>query len=353
MVAIETAQLTKTYRPGSPALCDVSLAAPAGEILAVLGPSGSGKTTLLRLLAGLELPDGGAVRLHGESAAELPAWQRGVGLVFQEGGLPGDWSAGQCLAFAARGLPQAAERVASVAAQANISELLSSLIRGLSGGQRRRVALARAMVRQPKILLLDEPLSSLDPASRQAVREQIARAAETAAVVLVTHDPLDALTLGRRIAVLDRGSLLQIGPAAEVYNQPVSRTVAALLRPLGLNAFSGDFLALDWSGGGSDWAANARQPGAELLIPVAELREEAGDFGGLRCAVSVKVEQVSPWEGRQLVRASVAQGDSRQEISFIAAAERQFAPVEVVRLGASRWFWADGPSGRVRGEKMP
>lgn len=152
-----------------------------------------------------------------------------------------------------------------------------------------------------------------------------------------------------RIAVLDRGNLLQIGPAAEVYNHPANRTVAAMLRPLELNAFAGEMLVDGWSGD-APVAEKARQSGAELLIPVAEFCEQPAATSGLQFTAAVQVEQTSPWEGRQLVRARVTHGGSQQAIAFIAEAERKFAPAEVVRLSASRWFWADGPSGAC-GEK--
>ncbi|HYM33380.1 MAG TPA: ABC transporter ATP-binding protein [Candidatus Cybelea sp.] len=214
------------------ALDHVSLDVFAGEFFALLGPSGCGKTTLLRMIAGFESPDEGTVHLDGADLAGVPPYRRPVNMVFQSYALFPHLSVEQNVAFGLRqeGLP-AEDIAARVVEMLELVELSSAAKRKpdqLSGGQRQRVALARALVKQPKLLLLDEPLAALDRRLRERTRSELVDLQRRTGVafVLVTHDQEEAMSLAARIAVMDRGRVVQVGTPAEIYEQPVSRWVA-------------------------------------------------------------------------------------------------------------------------------
>ena len=217
------------------AVADVSLTVPAGGILALLGPSGSGKTTLLRLIAGFEQPDAGAVRVGGADVTHLPPAQRRFGMVFQHYALFPHLDVAANVAY---GLESAGvrgdaltRRVAQALEMVDLAGYEARRISQLSGGQQKRVALARALAPEPRVLLLDEPLSNLDPALRERtrgeLRELIHRLGITA--VFVTHEQDEAFDLGDRIALLRRGRLEQEGPGEELYSRPAVPFVARFI----------------------------------------------------------------------------------------------------------------------------
>lgn len=230
----------------------VDLSVKDGELLVLFGPSGSGKTTLLRLIAGLEQPTAGNVLVDGVDVTHLPPRQRDVAFVFQNGSLYGHYTVEQNLAFAldqqraksgwwgsgsngsALSSEQIAARVREVAEQVGISAWLQRRPAELSGGQQQRVAVARALVRRPKLLLLDEPFSSLDAPVRQTLvrelKQQLRQQAQTA--IYVTHDLAEALALADRVGVLIAGQLQQLGEPVEVFTNPASKQIAALCEPL-------------------------------------------------------------------------------------------------------------------------
>jgi ABC-type sugar transport system ATPase subunit len=231
---IQCHALTKAYG-GVRALSGVDLSIHAGERLVVLGASGSGKTTLLRLIAGLETPDRGEVRIGGRDVTRLPAHRRDVAMVFQHPALYPHLSVFDNIAFGlrARGVPrnQVRARVNTVAGLLRLDALLLRRPSQLSGGEKQRVAIGRAVARQPRVLLFDEPFSSLDAPLRASLREEVVevhRQLETT-LVLVTHDPSEAMLMGDHLAVLDRGRLLQHGRPLEVYERPSHRSVASFL----------------------------------------------------------------------------------------------------------------------------
>ncbi len=203
-----------------------------GEILAILGSSGCGKTTLLRLIAGLERPDRGTIRLRGRVLAGDGAWvppeRRRVGLVFQDYALFPHLTVAENVAF---GVPKGvnkAERVRELLELVGLSGLERRMPHELSGGQQQRVALARTLAADPELVLLDEPFSNLDASLRAKVREEvihILRAANATAII-VTHDQEEALSLADRVAVMMEGRIVQIGTAQEVYRYPANRAVA-------------------------------------------------------------------------------------------------------------------------------
>jgi ABC-type sugar transport system ATPase subunit len=232
---IEFRRVTKAYAGATPALIAMELTIASRERLVVLGPSGSGKTTLLRLLAGLEAPDSGGVWIDGRDVTRLPAHRRDVAMVFQNPALYPHLSVFDNIAFGlrARGVPrnQVRSQVNTVAGLLDLDGLLLRRPSQLSGGERQRVAIGRAIARQPRVLLFDEPFSSLDPPLRLALREEVAELHRRfgSTLVLVTHDQSEALLLGDRIAVLDRGRLLQCGSPREVYERPAHRFVATFI----------------------------------------------------------------------------------------------------------------------------
>lgn len=219
------------------ALDAVDLEVAPGERLVVLGPTGAGKTTLLRVIAGLETPDAGRVELDGRDAAALAPADRDVALVFQNFSLYPHLSVRENLAFPLRApgrrlaSGEVARRVEEAARMLRIERLLERPSRHLSGGEMQRVAIGRAIVRRPRLFLLDEPLTNLDAKLREALRgELVALFRELAApVVYVTHDQAEALSMADRIAVLERGRLLQTGAPRDVYLDPASPSVARQL----------------------------------------------------------------------------------------------------------------------------
>ncbi len=216
-------------------LSGLSLDVGDGELLALLGPSGSGKTTALRLLAGFESPDRGTIRVAGEDVTGLPPARRGFGMVFQHYALFPHLSVGQNVAFGleTRGWDDARirRRVAEVLALADLPGFENRRPAQLSGGQQQRVALARALAPEPRLLLLDEPLSNLDPTLRERTRSELRRAVSAVGIttILVTHEQEEAFHLGDRVAVLEGGVLQQVGLPEDLYARPASRFVATFI----------------------------------------------------------------------------------------------------------------------------
>ena len=230
----------------------VSLEIPRGEILALLGPSGSGKTTLLRLLGGFETPDVGRIVVGGEDVTAVPPARRRCGMVFQHYALFPHLDVGENVAFGLAGRRDGRTGVV----QAKVADALSLVglegferrrVQELSGGQQQRVALARALAPEPRVLLLDEPLSNLDPALRERTRRELRALIKRVGItsLFVTHEQAEAFDLGDRVAVLESGRLEQVATADELYEHPASLFVATfvgranVLRGRGARAFGG------------------------------------------------------------------------------------------------------------------
>jgi len=228
----------KRFRGQIVALDDVCLSIGDGELFTLLGPSGSGKTTLLRSIAGLERLDSGTIQLGDTSLSGLSPRDRDVAMIFQQPALYPHLTVGNNIAFPLRmrGEAKAAiqDRVAQVAQMLQIDTLLARRPHELSGGQAQRVALARALIRRPKCLLLDEPLSNLDAPMRLELRAQLKslHAAHPITALHVTHDQDEAMALGSRIAVLHQGKLQQVGIPDEIIGQPANDFVAQFFRHL-------------------------------------------------------------------------------------------------------------------------
>lgn len=225
---------------GVAALAGVTLDVPSGRSLALLGPSGSGKSTLLRILAGLERPTEGRVLFDGRDVTAADPSQRGVGLVVQDAGLYPHLTLRESLAVAGRGADLAAD-VARAAEALGITAALDRRPGEVSGGQRRRAALAREMIRKPRVLLLDEPCASLDPESAREARAMIGalRAALGCTVVLATHDQDEAFAMGDAVAVMHEGRVVQVAPPREVYQRPANRFVATFVGRPAINFIRG------------------------------------------------------------------------------------------------------------------
>jgi ABC-type Fe3+/spermidine/putrescine transport system ATPase subunit len=214
------------------ALHGVDLAVEAGSFVSLLGPSGSGKTTILRLIAGFEAPTAGRIMIDGRDMTGVPAHRRPVGVVFQNLALFPHLTVGENVAFGlqVRRTPRAevARRVAAALAMVELPGLERRRVHEMSGGQRQRVALARSLVLQPAVLLLDEPLSALDLKLRQMLQDELKHIQRRsgATFVFVTHDQDEALRLSDRIAVVNRGRIEQVGTADEIYDRPCSAFVA-------------------------------------------------------------------------------------------------------------------------------
>ena len=213
----------------------VELSAKSGETLCLLGPSGCGKTTLLRILAGLEVPDGGVVTLRDTRVfapgINMPPEKRQVGYLFQDYALFPHLTVKQNVAFGIQGSSNVAGEVSDLLASVNLAGFENAMPSTLSGGQQQRVALARALARRPQLMLLDEPFSGLDTDLKLQLRESTHRLLKEHDItaVIVTHDPEEAMYMADRIALMDRGSIVQLGTPEELYNQPINQFCARFL----------------------------------------------------------------------------------------------------------------------------
>jgi multiple sugar transport system ATP-binding protein len=249
MSTLSAVNITKRFNE-VPALDGISLNAHDGEFLVLLGPSGCGKTTFLRIVAGLEKQSAGDIMIGGEVVNDTPPRARGIAMVFQGYGLYPHYRVRDNIAFPLRTqrTPKAeiARRVQWAAALLGIEPLLDRRPRELSGGERQRVALARALVREPTVFLLDEPLSNLDAKLRASARNQIKRFQQRVGTttLYVTHDQVEAMGMGDRIAVIDHGRVRQIGTPAAIYDDPADRFVATFVGspPMNIVPWNGGYL---------------------------------------------------------------------------------------------------------------
>ncbi|KPJ99398.1 MAG: hypothetical protein AMS20_15615 [Gemmatimonas sp. SG8_28] len=215
------------------AIDDLTLDVERGTVLALLGPSGSGKTTTLRLLAGFERPDAGSIVVDGKDVTAMSPAQRRFGMVFQHYALFPHLTVGENIAFglSERSAADRRLRVAEVLEMVDLADFAEREVTALSGGQQQRVAVARALAPEPRVLLLDEPLSNLDPGLRERTRRELRQAlAQThVTTVFVTHEQDEAFALGDCVAVINRGSLEQVGSARDLYEHPATRFVATFV----------------------------------------------------------------------------------------------------------------------------
>lgn len=279
---LELRELRKTYqsrgRPSVDALRGIDLNLGSGELLGLLGPSGCGKSTTLRMIAGLEPVTGGDILVGGDSVVERPAQQRNIGVAFENYALYPPLSVAENLAFGLKARKKAVRgsrgdvdrKVKEIAERVGLTDLLGARPVSLSSGQKQRVSLARALIREPDVLLLDEPLSHLDAAQRDTTRRELKRIQQDLGhtTILVTHDQEEALSLADRIAVMKDGVIQQLGTPYEIYDSPA-------------NVFVADFVG---------------EPAITLLPGIATGDGEARLSGPVRIALPVPVEQ-----GREVV----------------------------------------------------
>ncbi|HET7083636.1 MAG TPA: ABC transporter ATP-binding protein [Rhizomicrobium sp.] len=231
MSFLNIANVSKSFG-GPPVVDAVSLDVPRGEFFSLLGPSGCGKTTLLRMIAGFETPDSGTISIDGEAMNRVPPHLRPTNMVFQSYAIFPHLNVFDNIAYGLRKarLPKEALRakVEAMLATVRLEGLGGRAADQLSGGQRQRVALARALVREPKILLLDEPLGALDKRLREAMQLELRALQRKVGItfVLVTHDQEEALSLSDRVAVMEKGTILQVAAPRELYERPNCRAVA-------------------------------------------------------------------------------------------------------------------------------
>jgi multiple sugar transport system ATP-binding protein len=238
-------RLTKVYAGGVTAVDDVSLQIGDGEFMVLVGPSGCGKSTLLRMIAGLEEVTQGSISIGGTDVTEFAPRRRDIAMVFQSYALYPHMSVRKNIGYGlkVRRVPkdESRRRVEEVAKLLGLEELLERKPAQLSGGQRQRVAMGRAIVREPKAFLMDEPLSNLDAKLRVEMRASLAQLHARLGVttVYVTHDQVEAMTLGQRVAVLDAGRILQVDTPQRLYEHPVNLFVAAFIGTPAMNLVEG------------------------------------------------------------------------------------------------------------------
>ncbi|HZT79738.1 MAG TPA: ATP-binding cassette domain-containing protein [Gemmataceae bacterium] len=366
-VALE--EVAKVYPNGVAAVRGLTLHAADGELLVLVGPSGCGKTTTLRLIAGLEEPTAGTIHIGGQVVNGLPPRRRDVAMVFQRAALYPHLRVRDNLAFGLRmrqggalrrwlaggGAVDVGQRVADAARMLGLGPLLDRYPHQLSGGEQQRVALGRAVVRRPAVFLLDEPLSGLDAGLRAELRRELhlLHCRLSATMIHVTHDPVEALTLADRLAVLKGGALQQVGRPEEVHDRPATRFVAEFVGWPPMNFLDGplaDGLAF------GDGETSLRLP--------ADVAKAWGPFAGRPLSLGVRPDDVAlgreetlPGElalAMQVVLTETAGGTSLVRLrkgrwELTARADRGCRPTEgeevPVRLPAGRTHLFDRDTG--------
>ena len=294
MAQVTLDRLRKVYPNGFVGVADASFEVADGELLVLVGPSGCGKSTLLRMIAGLETITSGELRIGERVVNDMPPKDRDIAMVFQNYALYPHMTVAENLGFALKlrgaGKAEIAARVGEAAQVLELDALLDRKPAVLSGGQRQRVALGRALVRQPQVFLLDEPLSNLDAKLRMGMRVEIARLHRQlgTTMVYVTHDQIEAMTLGQRIVVLNDGFIQQIDTPMALYAKPANLFVATFLGSPAMNVLRGrlvqaDGLALEL-GDGRRVGLDAAQ--AQVPVPAQWLQREV--------AVGVRPEHLLP-----------------------------------------------------------
>src|SRR3954470_19357992 len=296
MAQIELVHLSKMYGGDVMAVRDLNLEVAEGEFVVLVGPSGCGKTTALRMIAGLEEISSGEIRIGGKVVNDLPPRDRDIAMVFQTYALYPHKTVYENLAFGLRmrKVPKEEQRrrVEEIAGVLGLGDMLQRRPAQLSGGQRQRVAMGRAIVREPKAFLMDEPLSNLDAKLRVQMRAEIARIQQALKVttVYVTHDQVEAMTMGHRVAVMRDGELHQVDTPQRLYDAPANLFVASFVGSPPMNLFEAD----------------VDKDGARLLFGPTQLDlggRSLPELAGRRIAVGIRPEEVreaSGWDGARV-----------------------------------------------------
>ncbi len=295
MASVTLAGIRKIYddRAGTrPAVHDLDLEIADGEFMVLVGPSGCGKSTTLRMIAGLESISGGTLSIGGRRVNETAAKDRDIAMVFQTYALYPHMTAYENMAFALtlRKLPRAevSARVRDAARLLSIEPLLDRRPRQMSGGERQRVALGRALVRQPQVFLFDEPLSNLDAKLRVQMRREIARLHQQlgTTMIYVTHDQVEAMTLGDRIAVMHQGKLQQVATPTELYARPDNVFVAGFIGTPPMNLIQGEVVGRP--------VTAFRAAGGTLTVPLAPSHVAGAADTPIRVTLGIRPEDVRP-----------------------------------------------------------
>ncbi len=362
MAEVVLENICKRYENGALAVDRFSLVIESGEFLVLVGPSGCGKSTTLRMIAGLEEISSGTISIGGRCVNTVPPKDRDIAMVFQNYALYPHMTVFDNMAFGLklRNVPkrEIAERVSEAAAILGLEELMKRLPKQLSGGQRQRVAVGRAIVRKPKVFLFDEPLSNLDAKMRVEMRCEINRLHRRldATMVYVTHDQVEAMTMGDRIVVMDRGTIQQTARPLAVYQRPANLFVAGFIGTPPMNFLKGQLMR---EGGGFVFCHASGRLGvpegdAPALEPFVEcetvlgFRPEAlgGRPGGAEVRATVDV--VEPMGSETYVQ--VVTGDGTRLTARVAS-DRVFTPGSAVGLPVdmANALFFDAASGRVIG----
>ncbi|MEO8268062.1 MAG: sn-glycerol-3-phosphate ABC transporter ATP-binding protein UgpC [Ilumatobacteraceae bacterium] len=290
MATITLSDIDKVYDNGFQAVSGLSLEIEDGEFLVLVGPSGCGKSTALRMIAGLESISGGEMKIGDRVVNDLEPKDRDIAMVFQSYALYPHLTVRDNIAFALKlaKMPKVEieRRVADAARTLELTDNLDRRPAQLSGGQRQRVAMGRAIVRQPQAFLMDEPLSNLDAKLRVQMRAEIAKLQHDLNVttVYVTHDQIEAMTMGDRVAVMSKGSLMQVDSPQNLYDRPDNLFVAAFIGSPQMNLLRGTYQA--GAGGGT-----IRLGSATVALPVA--REGLAAYDGRDVAVGIRPEHLT------------------------------------------------------------
>jgi multiple sugar transport system ATP-binding protein len=301
---IELVHLSKVYGNDVTAVRDLNLAVAEGEFMVLVGPSGCGKTTALRMIAGLDEITSGEIRIGGKVVNDLAPRDRDIAMVFQNYALYPHKSVYENLAFGLRmrKVPKAEQkqRVEEIARILGLGDMLQRRPAQLSGGQRQRVAMGRAIVREPKAFLMDEPLSNLDAKLRVQMRAEIARIQQALKVttVYVTHDQVEAMTMGHRVAVMRDGELQQVDTPQRLYDAPTNLFVASFVGSPPMNLFEA---VVERDNG--KLVCKVGDTELELPADVDAERPSLAKYAGRRVAVGIRPEDVreaSGWDGARL-----------------------------------------------------
>lgn len=296
MASVRLEHLDKKFPDGFHAVRDVSVEIADGEFVVLVGPSGCGKSTTLRMIAGLEDPTGGSIFIGDRRVNDVAPGKRDIAMVFQNYALYPHMSVRKNLSFGLRmrgtPRPEIERRVAEASQMLGIGALLDRRPKELSGGQRQRVALGRAIVRDPQVFLFDEPLSNLDAKLRGETRTEIAALHKRlrATMIYVTHDQVEAMTLGDRLVLMRDGVVQQAAPPLEVYNRPANRFVATFIGSPSMNLFEGEVrggvFRVPGQAGGVPVQAAGHEGAAVLGVRPEDL---AIDDGSLPCLVRARL----------------------------------------------------------------
>jgi multiple sugar transport system ATP-binding protein len=352
MAPVTFEQATRRY-PGAerPAVDHLDLSVGDGEFVVLVGPSGCGKTTSLRMVAGLETVDGGCIRIGARDVTDVEPKDRDVAMVFQNYALYPHMTVAQNMGFALKiaGMPKAEihERISDAARLLDLEPYLDRKPRDLSGGQRQRVAMGRAIVRRPQVFLMDEPLSNLDAKLRVQTRNQIARLQRRlgTTTVYVTHDQVEAMTMGDRVAVLRDGVLQQCAAPRELYRNPVNKFVAEFIGSPAMNLFT--LPIVDHSVSLGDWPIPSPREitntASELVVGIRPEHFEIGARG-----VEMQIDVVEELGADAYLYGRVTGPDNTFGQSIVARADGQNPPPRGSRVrlhpqpGHLHFFGVDG-----------